>query len=263
MNEEVTVQADASEKGLGATLLQKGQPVAFISRALTKTEQTYAQIEKECLAIVFACERFNHYIHGRNIVTVQTDHNPLVPIFKKPLLAAPKRLQRMLLRLQKYNIKVEYLQGSKMYIADMLSRAFLKGEPNQKTPEYEIFQLKEENALFKGIECINQANHVATSKGTEEAIREETKRDEMLQTLSHHAQKGWPDNRHQVPESIRSFWPYQDEINVQDGIVFKGMRMIVPTAVKDEMIKKSTCKSSRSRCKYKEGTRCYILARNG
>ena len=239
VNEEVTVQADASEKGLGATLLQNGQPVAFISRALTKTEQTYAQIEKECLAIVFACERFNHYIHGRDLVTVQTDHNPLVPIFKKPLLSAPKRLQRMLLRLQKYNVKLEYLQGSKMYIADMLSRAFLRNDTNRQLPEYQIFQLKEESAFFKGIEQINQADHVNVSRGTEEAIRSETKKDEMLQALTNHTLKGWPEHRDEVPESVRSCWPFRDEINVQNGIVFKGMRMIVPLALRKKMMKRA------------------------
>lgn len=41
VSDDVTIQCDASEKGLGATLLQKAQPVAFVSRALNKTEQTY------------------------------------------------------------------------------------------------------------------------------------------------------------------------------------------------------------------------------
>ena len=77
VTEEATIQCDASEKGLGATLLQKGQPIAFASRSLTTSEQNYAQIEKECLAIVFACERFNQYIHGRVYTTVHTDHRPL------------------------------------------------------------------------------------------------------------------------------------------------------------------------------------------
>ena len=80
--EEATIQCDASEKGLGATLLQKGQPVAFISHSLTKGEQNCAQIEKECLAIVFACEHFNQYIHGQDQTVVLTDHRPLVLIVK-------------------------------------------------------------------------------------------------------------------------------------------------------------------------------------
>ena len=78
VTEKVTIQSDASQKGLGATLLQKGQPVPFASRTLSATEQQYAQVEKECLGIVFACERFNQYLQGRECVIVDTDHKPLV-----------------------------------------------------------------------------------------------------------------------------------------------------------------------------------------
>ena len=85
------IQCDASEKGLGAALLQEGQPIAFASRALTDTETRYAQIEKEMLAIVFAAEKFDQYTFGHS-VTVQSDHKPLESILKKPLFSAPKRL---------------------------------------------------------------------------------------------------------------------------------------------------------------------------
>jgi len=125
VNEEVTIECDSSEAGLGATVLQDGQPVSFASRALTPTEQRYAHIEKECLAIVYACQKFNQYILGRNVVTIHSDHKPLETIFKKTLITAPKRLQRMLLQLQKYNLLVMYKPGKRMYIADMLSRAVL------------------------------------------------------------------------------------------------------------------------------------------
>ena len=83
LQEEVTLQCDASQSGLGAALLQNGQPVAYASRALTPTETSYAQIEKELLAIVFACEKFDAYIFGRDVVKVESDHKPLESIFHK------------------------------------------------------------------------------------------------------------------------------------------------------------------------------------
>ena len=75
MDAEVTIQCNASEKGMGATLLQNGQPVAFASRTLTPVEQRYAQTEKECLAIV--CTKFSQYITRRELITVESDHKPL------------------------------------------------------------------------------------------------------------------------------------------------------------------------------------------
>ena len=121
LSEEVTLQCDASQTGLGAALLQDGQPVAYASRALTDAETRYAQIEKELLAIEFACDRFDAYIYGRNEVHVESDHQPLEMIMQKPLSRAPKRLQRMLLQLQKYSLKVRYKKGSLMHLADTLA----------------------------------------------------------------------------------------------------------------------------------------------
>ena len=65
--QEVTVQSDASEKGLEYTLMQNGQPVAYGARGLTTTEKQYAQIETEMLAIVVGCEKFDQYIYGRRL----------------------------------------------------------------------------------------------------------------------------------------------------------------------------------------------------
>jgi hypothetical protein len=88
----LTLSVDASSTGLGCCLMQEGQPIAYASRALTKTQQNYAQIEKETLAVVYGCEKFHTYVYGRT-VDVETDHKPLQSIFTKPLHQAPVRLQ--------------------------------------------------------------------------------------------------------------------------------------------------------------------------
>ena len=129
---ETELQCDASENGLGACLMQGGQPIGYASRAMTPTEINYAQIEKELLSIVFGVERFVQYVQGRP-VKVETDHKPLESIFKKSLISAPKRLQRMMLRLQKYDLEVNYKKGSQMYLADTLSRAFLESLGHKDT----------------------------------------------------------------------------------------------------------------------------------
>ena len=96
--EPIRVQNDASQHGLGAVLLQNSKPIAYASRAMTPTETNYAQIEREFLSVVFAMTKFDHYVYGRH-VTIQSDHQPLQTILKKPIQQAPKRLQRRILQL--------------------------------------------------------------------------------------------------------------------------------------------------------------------
>ena len=81
------------------------------------------------LAIVCGCEKFDQFVYGRK-VTVETDHKPLVSIALKPIHNSPKRLQRMLLQLQRYDLNVTYKRESEMYLADALSRAY----PAQSVP---------------------------------------------------------------------------------------------------------------------------------
>ena len=118
-----TLQCDASMHVLGACLMQDGHPVAY-SRSLTPTEVQYAQMEKELQVIVFGMEKFETYLYGRKVL-VESDHKPMEAIFKKRLLNAPKRLQRMLLRLQCYDFEVSYKKETSLFMADPLGRAYL------------------------------------------------------------------------------------------------------------------------------------------
>ena len=81
----------------------------------------YTQIEKELLAILYGCKRFHQFTYGRNII-VHCDHKPIESIMKKALAAAPPRLQRMLLQLQKYNILVRHVSGKDIPVSNYLSR---------------------------------------------------------------------------------------------------------------------------------------------
>ena len=104
------IQVDASSRSLGAALIQEGKPIAFASKSLTETEQCYANIEWELLAVVFGCKRFHTYIY-RCTFEVESDHKPLGMICLKNLTAAPPWLQRMLLRLQEYDMVIKYEPG--------------------------------------------------------------------------------------------------------------------------------------------------------
>ena len=120
---ELTLEVDSSKDGIGA-LLQENRPIAFASKSLTQAEIGYAQIEKELLAILFGCKRFHQYTYGRR-VTVHSDHKPISTIMRKPISAAPPRLSRMLLQLQKYSIDVIHKSGKDIPVSDFLSRSSL------------------------------------------------------------------------------------------------------------------------------------------
>ena len=232
---EVTIECDSSEVGMGAVITQEGHPVAFASRALTSTERNYAQIEKECLAIVFATQRFDEYILGMDKVTICTDHKPLTTIFKKPILSSPKRLQRMRLRLQRYpGITLLYKPGPQMYISDTLSRASLPiPEIKPDMPEDLIYSIKEEEMLRQEIEDTEVSVFVTDDRL--QAIREATHRDVTLQTLMNVIMERWPGDKTRLPLCIRDYWPYRDEMTVQEGLVFRGERIVIPCEMRKLM----------------------------
>lgn len=222
--EDLTLQCDSSETGLGAALLQVGQPIAYASRALTSTERGYAQIEKECLAILFGMEKFHQYTYGRKVV-VHSDHKPLETITKKPLLSAPKRLQRMLLRLQKYDIEVVFVPGRFMLVADTLSRAYLPECATEGSVEAEI-------------ETVNMIHYLPISEERRQRIQTETERDQALQVLKRRILQGWPDDKGQVEDEVRPYFDMRDELSVQDNVIFRGQRAVIPTALRKEMKEK-------------------------
>ena len=178
-----TLQCDASMHGLGACLMQDGHPVAYASRSLTPTEVQYAQIEKELLAIVFAMEKFETYLYGRKVL-VESDHKPLEAIFKKSLLSAPKRLQRMLLRLQRYEFEVSYKRGPSLLMADPLSRAYLslKEAPEDQEDVMTVSETRSPTEIEA--EQVNMLQYLPVKDETLCQIQNLTQEDVILKKLA-------------------------------------------------------------------------------
>lgn len=120
-SKDLILQVDASKYGLGAVMLQEGKPLTYASKSLTDTEISYAQIEKELLAILWGCKRFLQNVYGWHI-TVEFDHKPLKAIIRNPLAAGPPRLQSMIWQLQKYSFTIVHIPGKDIPVADTLSR---------------------------------------------------------------------------------------------------------------------------------------------
>lgn len=117
------VQTDASDRGLGAVLLQEEGdlklPVAYASRKLKTSEEHYSTIEKECLGIIWSVQKFHRYLYGKEFI-LETDHHPLMYLNKTKLVNS--RLMRWALLLQPYRFRIIAIRGKDNVGADYLSR---------------------------------------------------------------------------------------------------------------------------------------------
>ena len=205
----VVIQSDASSTGLGTALLQDGRPEGFASRALTSAERNYAQIEKELLAVLYGLEQFDQYTYGQHVF-VQSDHKPLEVIAKKPLRNAPKRLQRMLLRMQWDSLSITYVQGSKMFLADALSRAHPHhtGRPCQ----FEDVHCTEQTVFEASLESVNAVQEARLSPELLSSLQKATEADPVITTLKITIRKGWPERKADVQSELKVYFDIRDEL---------------------------------------------------
>ncbi|KAL1260046.1 hypothetical protein QQF64_007873 [Cirrhinus molitorella] len=224
LKEPIEVQADASKDGLGATQLQKQQPIAYTSRALPTAEKNNAQIEKELLAIVFALRKFHQDVYGVPI-RVKSDHKPLEAIFSKPSGAAPAWLQRMLLQLQRYDIHIIFTPGNQMLIADTLSRAYTPSDGAEN------LDLSEEKVIYA-------VNGKSIGGDIIRMIQQATLSDPEHDLIRQLHDQGWPDRKKLFPLTVQAYWPIRHSISIDDGLLMKDDRIIIPCALRPEVPKR-------------------------
>ena len=224
VHKPATIQCDASQRGLGACLMQNGRPVAYASRALTSAEENYSQIGKEMLAICFSCVKFHQHVYGKSTI-VHTDHRPLESILKKPIAKASPRLQRMILQLQRYDLDVKYVPGKYLYVADTLSRAYIECDPTCGAAE--------------DIEVMVHSliGNLPVSIDKMYDFRQSTASDETMKQLRLTIRRGWPKKMSALPIELQEYWNVRDELHEADGMVLRGDRLVVPSDLRPDMLK--------------------------
>ena len=199
----------------------------YASRALTETEQSYSNIERELLSVIFALERFHHYVYGYTAM-VQTDHKPLVSVWKKSIVCNSPRLQRLLLRLSQYNVSIEYLKGKDNIVADALSRVSPQPIPKEG----------EEAEDFIPVHMLTEEIPADSTRVGD--FRRATAEDTISSLLMQVVANGWPELKKDCHPLLVDYWSYREEISAENGLLFKGHRLIVPEKLRSRVLQLST-----------------------
>ena len=220
----VTIHVDASQVGLDVALLQNHKPVAFASKALTKTECHYASIEREChyanieremFAVIFRAERFGTYIYGRSL-TIKSAHKPLKSISQKNLADTPAQMQCMLLCLQGYDYNIHYCSSKEMALPDTLPH--FSPHPGPDIP------------LDIAI------HHACLSPEQKEAFQQAFMSDLEMCALANIIITGWADDLKEVPHPLHPYWQHHETLTIEDDLVLCREALIVPPSERERIL---------------------------
>ena len=243
----VFIEVDASGQGLGTVVLQGNiledelesssetegrflsfrnrlRPIVFASKSLSDAETRYSNIERELLGVVWAVEHFHHYTFA-NKINIISDHKPLQPLFSgKSLVSCSPRTARLLLKIMDKDIRFFYQNGPTMHISDALSRLPIHNTKIGNQQEIQGLKVS-----------ISEVSPVQSNVSFNQ-LREHTSRDLVLQQLVEYVMKGWPKMQKDCIEQLRPYHTFKEEISTIDGLLFKGQRLIVPSALRSKVL---------------------------
>ena len=217
---------DAGPNGLGLILLQRKpegwKVVECASRSLTEVEKRYPQIDREALAIRLACERCYLYLIGSSFV-IETDHQPLLPLFNNPHSRPPMRIERWLLYMQQFDFQLKYCPGRKN-AADYVSRHMIPLTESD---------IKTCNAIKKVVHSIitdttPQAITLAEVQDATKKDRELSKLIPLIQTGNRNACKADPD--------LEKYAQVSQELSYLEGVITRGHQIVIPKSLQERVI---------------------------
>ena len=137
---------------------------------------------------------------------------------------APKRLQRLLLRLLVYDVILTYRCGRQMQLADTLSRAYLP--LTDATP----FEME--------VQSVNMVQDLPLAAARLDDVQAHTAKDDTLQVLTRVILEGSPEDKTAIPAAAMPYFSVRDELSVQNGIILRGERALIPKSLRHDMLRR-------------------------
>ena len=219
------LSVDASPVGVGAVLShlvthnnqQVERPVMFASATLTQTQQNYAQLDREALAVIFGITKFHKYLWGRQF-TLVTDNSAIQRIFhqdKALPIRTGHRLQHWATMLQAYTYKIIHRKSECMSVPDALSRLPI-------------------NVAINDISV--HANFPELSLAVD-LIAQETCKDPVLSRVCELTSIGWSNaNSIKKNPDLSPFFKVRDSLSILKKCLMFGNRVVVPSALKSKVL---------------------------
>ena len=175
------------------------------------------------MAAVWGMEKFHYFLFGRHFV-LQTDQKPLVSILKKHMTDVTPRMQRLCIRTWNYTFTPQYLKGKDNVISDALSR---------------VNPLKIDDCdIEKEILAVNIVSSSTLQQAEIEELQKATSEDTELQCLKAVISTGWPSSRSSCSDVLKNYWNYRDELWIEDGILMKNHKIVIPNVLKGKYLEK-------------------------
>ena len=128
-----------------------------------------------------------------------------------------------------------------MFLADMLSRSKVKDNKYGSDGGIvcDVFMTDEERShIEREIESVNMLQYLSLSQEGLKRVQKATEQDKEMSELKRLIQEGWPEDISQVPKSVKCYYSFREELTCQEGLIFKGERLIIPKGLREDMMQR-------------------------